>query len=425
LDVGGDDGEKQTVSKLLDGHLVPGQYIPIVLLKGRERNVEGKTHIRGLITDAKDPQRLFNYWTTSAAEIVALAPKAPWVGTQKQFQGYEQDYAMANIENYPILKYNADDKAPGPPQRNHPGNPPIAIFTQIEQARENIKSSVGMFNADMGDNSPERTGAAVEMKQKPGDIGTFAFIDNLNRGVLHTGRIINSMIPDVIDSERDIRLRSIDDTETFVPVNTTAGEALDRINGNPERYSGADVARIKYLIRARGEKAKFNDVSVGKYDVQTVIGPSYSTQRSEASTAMMGLIQAMPKQMAVAADLLVENMDFKGKEQLAERLRKSLPAGMVKPKPGEPPPQPMPPQPQMILLMEKIKSEREKQQVQKLKAQESMIKILRELKDSEVEVRREVLNVLAELHAPIHPADGGIDDRIESSQPNQSNLLAS
>jgi hypothetical protein len=40
--------------------------------------VEGKRHFRSLIRDAKDPQRMFNYWRTTTTELVALAPKAPY-----------------------------------------------------------------------------------------------------------------------------------------------------------------------------------------------------------------------------------------------------------------------------------------------------------------------------------------------------------
>ena len=68
-----------TASEIIREEIFPGKYIPLVLLRGKRRNIEGKTYVRGLVRDAKDPQKLFNYWTTASAEIIALAPKAPWV----------------------------------------------------------------------------------------------------------------------------------------------------------------------------------------------------------------------------------------------------------------------------------------------------------------------------------------------------------
>src|SRR5690606_30246652 len=62
-----------------------GRYIPIIPVYGEEVNVEGKRHFRSLIRDARDPQQMFNYWRTMATELVALAPKAPWVGRKGAF----------------------------------------------------------------------------------------------------------------------------------------------------------------------------------------------------------------------------------------------------------------------------------------------------------------------------------------------------
>jgi len=40
-----------------------------------------------------------------------------------------------------------------------------------------------------------------------------------------------SMIPEVYDSERDVRLRNIDETESTVPINTTAGRYIKEYEG--------------------------------------------------------------------------------------------------------------------------------------------------------------------------------------------------
>jgi hypothetical protein len=53
----------------------PGQFIPIIPVYGDEVDVEGKRYFRSLIRDAKDAQRMFNYWRTTTTELIALAPK--------------------------------------------------------------------------------------------------------------------------------------------------------------------------------------------------------------------------------------------------------------------------------------------------------------------------------------------------------------
>ena len=59
-----------------------GRYIPIVPVYGDEVNVEGRRYFQSLIHFAKDSQRMYNYWRTAATELVALAPKAPFIGPE-------------------------------------------------------------------------------------------------------------------------------------------------------------------------------------------------------------------------------------------------------------------------------------------------------------------------------------------------------
>jgi hypothetical protein len=46
-------------------------------------------YVSGLVRNAKDAQRMYNYWVSQEAEMLALAPKAPFIGYGGQFEGYE------------------------------------------------------------------------------------------------------------------------------------------------------------------------------------------------------------------------------------------------------------------------------------------------------------------------------------------------
>ncbi len=390
--------------RILDGpNDVPGKYIPLILVKGPERVIEGKTYVRSLIRDAKDPQRLLNFWVTDAAEIVDMIPKAPWIGTARQFEGYEQDYAAANAENFPFLKYNIDSGAP-PPQRVSPPAAPVAVFEQIGQAKQAIKDTIGMFAADLGDRGPELSGRAILQRQKPGDVGTFAFIDNLARSIAHCGRVINEMIPEVYDTQRDIRIRNVDDTETFVPVNTTAGAALDAVMANPEQYRGMDKGKLVRLMAKNGRNARYNDLTAGKYDVVVTTGPSYSTQRQEAALALERLVAAYPEIMRIAGDLVYKFQDFLGAEEIAERIERSMPATLVPPKEGQPPKPEAPPPPQVLVKMEELKVKQAHLEVEKEKLRVQKLRALKEAQGEVWEVRSMLLDLLGEVFAPEPPA---------------------
>lgn len=389
--------------RILDGpNDVPGKYIPLIVVKGPERVIEGKSYVRSLIRDAKDPQRLLNFWVTDAAEIVDMIPKAPWIGTAKQFEGYEQDYAAANAENFPFLKYNIDQGAP-PPQRVSTGAAPVAVFEQIGQARQAIKDTIGMFASDVGDRGPELSGKAILQRQKPGDVGTFAFIDNLARAIAHCGRVINEMIPEVYDTQRDIRIRNMDDTETFVPVNTTAGAALDAVMANPEQYRGMDKAKLVRLAARNGRNARYNNLTAGKYDVVVTTGPSYSTQRQEAALALERLVAAYPPIMKIAGDLIYKFQDFLGAEEIAERIERTMPPTLVPPKEGETRPQ-QPPPPQLLVKMEEIKVKQMELEVKKEALKVQKLKAIKEAQETSGEVRSMLLDLLSEVFAPEPPA---------------------
>lgn len=401
------DVEHQT--KMLDGEDVPGCYIPIVLVLGITTNVEGKTYVKGLIKDARDAARLVCYWESALAEAIALAPKAPWMLTPRQVEGYEEDYRNANQSNLPYLLYNMDvdsGTAAPPPQRQRPSDPPVALFTQAGRAAENLKSVIGMHGADVGEVGPERTGAAVWAKQKPGDISTYVYAYKLNRAIEYSAKVMNAMIDEVYDTERDVRIRNIDDTETVVPVNTTIKDAVRKVGQNPETYKGLKHLELTKLYQ-QDSKAKFNDLTQGRYDVVVTVGPSYATARQESSAQLMTLVNSVPQIGKIAGDIIVEGiMDSAQGERVAARLRKTLPPGMVEPREGEKPYQPPPP-PQVVLAIEKTKTEGIRQQKGMIEQKVALVKLYKEMTDTDKSIKDQIVLTLAELHANpgAHPAD--------------------
>ena len=392
-------------TEILEGPVrIPGKYIPIVEITGKERDIEGKTSYRGIVRDGKDPQKLVNYWNTSGAEMVALAPKAPWMGTAKQFEGYEEDYANANVDSFPFLKYNVDPKTTTPPQRNHPGDPPIAIFSQMDRAERNLHRVVGI-GMDVREAAPDASSKALIQRRKPTELSTYVFVDNLAQGILFGGKILNEMIPEIYDTERDVNIRAEDDTEFFAPINMKAEDAIRLIEKNPDRYGAVSISRLRHIVLQKGKDFRFNDVGAGKYSVIVDLGPSYSTQREEAAESFVKLAQTNPKMWDTHGDLIVENLDMVGANKMAARFRKIINPRLLEPKPGEALPPPPPPPPAVQLLMEKSKTEQLKQKKEALRARVEMIKLYKETKETDKEIRKEIISVLQELHGVSHFSD--------------------
>ena len=277
----------------------PGCYIPIVPVYGDEVWDEGKRVLRSLIRDAKDPQRMFNYWRTASTELVALAPKAPFIGPVGAFETDGEKWATANTDTHAYIEYDG----PTPPERQPFAGPPAGALQEALNASDDMKSVMGLYDASLGAKSNETSGRAIMARQREGDTSTFHFIDNLSRAIRHCGRILIDLIPKVYNSERVIRVLGIDMQPQTVPLKQPV-EMPDE-QGNP-------VQRIF-------------DLGVGKYDLTVEAGPSYTTKREEAATQMVEFLRAMPQAAPVIGDLLAKNLDWPDADEVAKRLQSLLP----------------------------------------------------------------------------------------------------
>src|SRR5579875_553893 len=83
-----------------------GDYIPLVPVLGDEAIIDGKRYLMGVVRFAKDPCRQYNFMTSAQTEAIALAPRAPYIGTRKQFEGVAEQWKTANTRNHAFLTYN-------------------------------------------------------------------------------------------------------------------------------------------------------------------------------------------------------------------------------------------------------------------------------------------------------------------------------
>ena len=289
-----------------------GKYIPIVRIVGNEFEVDGRLYVSGLVRNAKDAQRMYNYWVSQEAEMLALAPKAPFIGYGGQFEGYENQWKTANTTNWPYLEVNPDvtDGAGATlplPQRAQPPMASSGLLQAKAGASEDIKASTGQYNASLGMTSNERSGKAILARQREGDVGTYHFGDNLARGVRYLTRQLIDLIPKIYDTQRIARIIGEDGETSMVKIDPMQAEPVKKI-----------VDQNGIVID------KIYNPGVGKYDVVATTGPGYATKRQEALEAMGQLLQGNPQLWQVAGDLFVKNMDWPGAQEMAKRFAKTI-----------------------------------------------------------------------------------------------------
>jgi hypothetical protein len=289
-----------------------GKWIPVIRVVGNEFEVDGRLYVSGLVRNAKDAQRMYNYWVSQEAEMLALAPKAPFIGYGGQFEGYEDKWKTANTNNWPYLEVNPDvtdgQGAVLPiPQRAQPPMASSGLLQAKAGASEDIKSTTGQYNASLGMGSNERSGKAILARQREGDVGTYHYGDNLTRAVRHVARQLVDLIPKIYDTQRIARIIGEDGETKMVKINPEQPQPVNKI-----------VDQAGVVIE------KIYNPGVGKYDVVATTGPGYATKRQAALEAMAQLLQGNPQLWAVAGDLFVKNMDWPGAQEMSKRFAKTI-----------------------------------------------------------------------------------------------------
>lgn len=279
--------------KILEGpYELPLSRLPVIKVSGRMGRVGNRIYRFGLIRWARDPSLLRNYWRSIAAETLAMAPKNQWIASYASVKGREDDFREAHLSGDPLLIYNAGKEKP---QRIDPPQLPAAVLNEANMNAQDIKDVTGIHDASLGIRSNEVSGKAIMARQREGDVATVTYHDHLNLSIQEGGCVINELIPLAYDTTRTVRTINGEDRIEFININDPRDEASPNI-------------------------------TEGKYDVQLVTGPNYTTQRMESAEAMLETMKNMPEIMSQALDIVVDAQDWPGKERLVKRFQKIIPA---------------------------------------------------------------------------------------------------
>lgn len=296
-----------------------GKYLQLVRVVGTELEINGNTIYEGVVRHAKDTQRMLNYFVSAEAEAIALTPKAPFIGTAKQFENYETIWETANQRPSSYLPYNPDPQAGGPPQRVMAEANVQAITNARMQAADDLKAVTGIYDAALGARSNEQSGRAILARQSQGQTANFHFQDNLAMAIRYTGRILIDLIPKIYSGPRTLRILGEDGKHEMVPVNGAEGD----FRGEP----------------ALTPEGPLVDLNAGRYDVAVTMGPSFQSRRQESAAMLTELAKMSPVVMGAAGDLVVKSMDIPGGNEIAKRIEKTLPPEIRPPDEKTPPPQ--------------------------------------------------------------------------------------
>ena len=271
-----------------------GKYAPVVFCRGREFWIAGKRSWMSITSMLKDPQRLYNFYRSAQAERLTLAADAPWLLTAEHIAGYEALWKTAHTRPLRYLLYNlkstSGDELP-PPQRTPPVMGDPGLDQEVARLDREMLDISGLNLASFGEPSGERTGKAILVRQRQGELINADYPQGYIEALYREGLIYLDLIPQTYTWEQALQLVGEDNEEL--------------------------VAQIK----EKGLQGWGN----GTYDLEIEVGSVSSTAREDEKQFWTEMIQANPQIAPIVMDVLVETLGNRKARLLSRRFKALLP----------------------------------------------------------------------------------------------------
>lgn len=348
---------KFTGDEVLEEGKTNGRYIPLVPTIGRElQPYDDERRWVGVIGPAKDGQRIHNYSISSAVELAALEPKAPWVGAEGQFEGHETEWGQSNIRNKPYLEYKPttiDGQIVPPPQRTQIDVSRLgASMTLAEHSKNAVQTATATYDPSLGRVSPrEKSGRAIMALQNQMEAGNSHYLQGLAEISLpYEARVVLDLIPAiydrpgriarVLDEEGDSDTIILNqpfyaDPETKFPVPLEPGQEPPAmpgpslpgpqgppIPGAPGQPPPGTPQDAVGATQPSPFKVRHYDLRKGVYSVAVSVGKQKQTAMQEGQEAIGALLEAQPALLPILGPVFFKYSDFPGARELSELLKK-------------------------------------------------------------------------------------------------------
>ncbi len=300
------------IGDVLDQTTIPGSLIPVVMVYGERRYLDGDRDFRGMVRMNRDASRMEDWAESSLMEAISQAKTAPWLAAFGQIEAHKPVWDRAHILPPAVLPYDpmevAGNQVP-PPQRVSSGVDVSALTLAAQRMQNHVRANTGMADTFAEETSAQQarlSGRAILARRQNQELGTSDYLENLGDGIILTAQILMGMAREIYDTPRLLRILDIEDKPR--PLVT---------------YAGADQRGMAQgLVPPQMLSPRLLDVTVGDYDITIRAGRSHATARQEAVDAIAqlpeGIIQA-------GADIYIGNMDFPGAQEFAKRLKKANP----------------------------------------------------------------------------------------------------
>lgn len=300
----GDDFAKNTA-----GREIAGKYIPLIMVSGRERMIKGQRRLEGMVRANRDAQRIYNYLASGFVEMVALAPKAPFIAAWGQIEDFKKIWDSLSEENWPYLPYKPktqDQQLLPPPQRqdNRIAESAAGYLQGLAQFDNMLKQGFNIYDPSLGAAKSDQSGRAIAGLQARSDSANMNWMDNMRRALIYCGEVVLEMIPVIYDAKRTI--------------------TIDRSNKKEQVVINREFKDQNGVIKVA------NDMASGKYAVTVSLG-QYASKRQQAVQSLTEIAKEVPQVALALLPLILLQLDSPMASEAAEIIKRMQPPNLQEP----------------------------------------------------------------------------------------------
>lgn len=297
---------------------IAGDRIPVIMVYGQRRFIDGMERAQGHVRKAKDPQRVYNAQISKLTETAATSPVERPIFDPEQVAGFETHWAEASINRAPyalaraLRNSDGNIAVPGPLGSVSPPQVQPAMAALIQITATDIQA---LTNADDGADEVHSniSAEAMDIAATRTDAKSAIYMDNMKLSMKWTGEVYKGMAPEVyVEDERAV-------------------EQLDEGN-----ESSQAILREPFTDPETGEFSFRNDLTAGRFKVVADVTEATSTRRDKVVKSCFNGAQIVAAFNPGLASALVGtaliNMDGDGIDGVQEYMRQQgLQEGWVKP----------------------------------------------------------------------------------------------
>lgn len=304
-------------SEIIDHRPYLGKYIPLVCCIGEEIIMDGTMDRKGMTRYLISPQKMYDTWISENTEYMLLQTKVPFIAPNEAIEEYQGTWKNMNNENPTVLAYKHKDDQGNPippPTRIEPPSASQGYESGIQIADKDMQIASGIFDAQLGAPSNERTGAAINARTSDGENATDHYNQNFVTALIFTGKIIMDLIPKIMDTEQIVKILCLDNsTVKSVQIDPNGPVSHMKINPTPGEQITPDT--IVAVLNP----------NIGEYAVIADVSPDYQTKKLQDLNDLGELMKEVPSLVPILGDLYVQQMDIDLGPEISARLKRMVP----------------------------------------------------------------------------------------------------